>query len=310
MAGTIRERDLDALMARLSCGDRSAFDPLYEALRPRAVRLARQKLDEASAGDVAQAALLNVFARASEFSAGRPCLPWFYAIVANEIQARRRRDGRLVLDERPPEPADDRNPEVQLLEREVERAMDLAVDALDVQSANAVRAMLGRTPIPEVAPATFRKRLSRAYACPTRGERRRVGRRQQSRPRARKGRRRGRGRHGAQERHPSIGWSRRREVRSCGAFPRRAARPGGGTRSAGPLRGGGFLDRGSSAPRLYHRGRRARRHRRRYVARALLCAPDVLVLDESFAALDPGTMRAALSCVFERAPALMVVAHP
>jgi DNA-directed RNA polymerase specialized sigma24 family protein len=161
-----RERDLDALMARLSCGDRSAFDPLYEALRPRAVRLARARLDEGSAADVAQAALLNVFARASEFTAGRPCLPWFYAIVANEIQARRRRDGPLVGGERPPDeqPAEGHDPEVQLMERELERAMEVAVDALDVQSANAVRAMLGREPMPDVAAATFRKRLSRAYA--------------------------------------------------------------------------------------------------------------------------------------------------
>ena len=161
-----REGDLDALMARLSCGDRSAFDPLYEALRPRAIRLARGQLGEAGAGDVAQAALLNVFARASEFTAGKPCLPWFYAIVANEIQARRRRDRQLVVGERSPDEqaADGSEPEVQLIERELERAVELAVDALDVQSANAVRAMLGQTPMPEIAPATFRKRLSRAYA--------------------------------------------------------------------------------------------------------------------------------------------------
>ena len=161
-----RERDLDALMARLSCGDRLAFDPLYEALRPRAVRLARARLDEGGAADVAQAALLNVFARASEFTAGRPCLPWFYAIVANEIQARRRRDGPLAGGERPPDeqPAEEHDPEVQFMERELERAMEVAVDALDVQSANAVRAMLGREPTPDVAAATFRKRLSRAYA--------------------------------------------------------------------------------------------------------------------------------------------------
>ena len=152
-------------MARLSRGDRSAFDPLYEALRPRALRLARARLDDVSAGDVAQAALLNVFARASEFTPGRPCLPWFYAIVANEIQARRRRDGRLVLGDEPAEngAADEPDPEAQVIQRELERALDLAVGALDDVSANAVRAMLGLTPMPEVAPATYRKRLSRAY---------------------------------------------------------------------------------------------------------------------------------------------------
>jgi RNA polymerase sigma-70 factor (ECF subfamily) len=153
-------------MARLACGDRAAFDPLYEALRPRAFRLARTRLDDASAADVVQAALVNVFARASEFTAGRPCLPWFYSIVANEIQARRRRDARLVLDERVPEnqTADQADPEAEMIDRELERALELAVDSLDVKAANAVRAMLGRAPMPDVAPATFRKRLSRAYA--------------------------------------------------------------------------------------------------------------------------------------------------
>lgn len=49
---------------------------------------------------------------------------------------------------------------------------------------------------------------------------------------------------------------------------------------------------------------------RLYMARALLQGGDVVVLDESFAALDPETLERALRCVIERAPALVVVAHP
>jgi ATP-binding cassette subfamily B protein len=47
-----------------------------------------------------------------------------------------------------------------------------------------------------------------------------------------------------------------------------------------------------------------------YMARALLQSADLLVLDESFAALDPATLRLSLSYVLERAPTLMVIAHP
>lgn len=47
-----------------------------------------------------------------------------------------------------------------------------------------------------------------------------------------------------------------------------------------------------------------------YIARALLQGADLLVLDESFGALDPHGLRQALECVRARAPALLVVAHP
>jgi hypothetical protein len=53
--------------------------------------------------------------------------------------------------------------ETQLAARELERALELALDSLDETSANAVAAMLGRIPRPTVRPETFRKRLSRAY---------------------------------------------------------------------------------------------------------------------------------------------------
>jgi ATP-binding cassette, subfamily B, bacterial len=47
-----------------------------------------------------------------------------------------------------------------------------------------------------------------------------------------------------------------------------------------------------------------------FMARALLQRADVMVLDESFAALDPETLERALGCVLRRAPALVVIAHP
>ncbi len=49
---------------------------------------------------------------------------------------------------------------------------------------------------------------------------------------------------------------------------------------------------------------------RLFLARALLQRADLLILDESFAALDPETMQQALTTVLRRAPALVVIAHP
>lgn len=47
-----------------------------------------------------------------------------------------------------------------------------------------------------------------------------------------------------------------------------------------------------------------------YIARTLLQRSKVVLLDESFAALDPQTMARALECVLRRAPTLVVIAHP
>lgn len=46
-----------------------------------------------------------------------------------------------------------------------------------------------------------------------------------------------------------------------------------------------------------------------FIARALLQDADLLVLDESFARVDPETVQTALRCVRRRAPTLMVIAH-
>jgi len=160
-----REAELDELMSRLARGDRAAFDPLYEILRPRALRLAQSRVSS-DAGDVAQSALLKVFSRASEFEPGRPCLPWFYAIVANEIHAVRRGTSRFMLDPTAGEDvlANSSDAEAELVAREMARAVELAIASLDEDAANTIGALLGRGPMPAVAPATFRKRISRAYA--------------------------------------------------------------------------------------------------------------------------------------------------
>lgn len=47
-----------------------------------------------------------------------------------------------------------------------------------------------------------------------------------------------------------------------------------------------------------------------FLARALLQKADVVLLDESFAALDPATLQTALECARRRARTLVVVAHP
>ena len=47
-----------------------------------------------------------------------------------------------------------------------------------------------------------------------------------------------------------------------------------------------------------------------YIARAILQNAPLVILDESFAALDPETLETCLNCVLRRAPSLMVIAHP
>jgi DNA-directed RNA polymerase specialized sigma24 family protein len=105
------------------------------------------------------------FSRASEFTPGRPCLPWFYAIVANEIQTERRRRSHLADDGVPQNHAlDADDADTQLVARELERALDLATEELDEDGAQAINAVLGRAPLPYLSAATFRNRVSRAYA--------------------------------------------------------------------------------------------------------------------------------------------------
>jgi len=49
---------------------------------------------------------------------------------------------------------------------------------------------------------------------------------------------------------------------------------------------------------------------RLYIARTLLQGTELVILDESFASLDPETMGVAVRCVLKHAPSVVVVSHP
>jgi ATP-binding cassette, subfamily B, bacterial len=49
---------------------------------------------------------------------------------------------------------------------------------------------------------------------------------------------------------------------------------------------------------------------RLYIARAILQDADLVILDESFGALDPESLQVTMQCVLKRVPTLLVIAHP
>jgi RNA polymerase sigma factor (sigma-70 family) len=162
------EAELDDLMDRLADGDRSAFTPLFEALYPRALAVARRRLDDAHAEDAAQRTMTAIFARAVEFTPGRPVLPWFYAIAANETHAVARKVRITESREAPASaaslvPADD-DPERALSLAEMRALLREALATLDPLSAAAIEGQLADIPSDGPRSPAVRKRLSRAYA--------------------------------------------------------------------------------------------------------------------------------------------------
>jgi len=163
------EAELNGLMDRLADGDRSAFTPLFQALYPRALTVARRRLDdEAHAEDAAQRTMTAVFARAVEFTPGRPVLPWFYAIAANETHAVARKVRLAAFREAPAAaaavvPAED-DPEGALSLAEMRALLREAVAALDPLSAAAIEGQLAEDASDGPRSPAMRKRVSRAYA--------------------------------------------------------------------------------------------------------------------------------------------------
>jgi DNA-directed RNA polymerase specialized sigma24 family protein len=117
--------ELRRLMVRLADGDRAAFRPAFALLWPRLRAFAARCVAAADAEDVAQAALLRVFSRASEYDAERDALAWALGIAAWECRTLRRRRQRRREDHvAPPDPPDPGEPDLRL-EARAGRAYEL-----------------------------------------------------------------------------------------------------------------------------------------------------------------------------------------
>ena len=156
------QRDLTALAS----GDRGAFDPVFRRLWPLLRGFAGRCLPAAEAEDVAQAALMRVFSRASEFDPRRDALSWALGVAAWEIrtagtQARRRREDPEELR---PEPADRApTPETLAIASDAREALKRALVELSPADAATLIAY-ARGERPNLPQATFRKRVERALA--------------------------------------------------------------------------------------------------------------------------------------------------
>lgn len=160
-----RER-LRSQMAELADGNREAFDGVYARAWPLVRGFVARHLRPAEAEDVAQEALLSVFARASEFDRDRDALAWILGIAAWQIRtartrARRRREESLNENALAETPGAEPTPEETAARRERDRSIEEALAALSPADAETLRAYMRDEPT-GLPPATFRKRVQRA----------------------------------------------------------------------------------------------------------------------------------------------------
>ena len=156
---------LRARMTELADGDRAAFDQVYERVWPLVRGFVGRHLRSAEAEDVAQEALLRVFARASEFDRDRDALAWILGIAAWQIRTHRTRERRRREESLDEETHDrraiDPSPEEAAARRERDLLVGQALAALGPSDAATLQSYMANER-PAIAPATFRKRVQRA----------------------------------------------------------------------------------------------------------------------------------------------------
>ena len=157
--------DLNALMARLADGDRTAFTPVFRALWPKVYRLCQHLLSSsADAEDAAQQAMEKILSRASEYDVSRPAQPWALGIAGWECRTLRKRQARRreLSDEAAPDLQDARpGADDALVERDLVAG---AMAALGTLSPNDQETLLATyfDRATRVGGSTLRKRRERA----------------------------------------------------------------------------------------------------------------------------------------------------
>ena len=161
-------KELCRLLARAADGERDALDPLYAVAWPAVRGFCRRLVAEADVDDAAQEALVRAFERVSSFDPDRDGLTWLLTIAAWECRTSRRRASRRREVEPPAASLVDPGfgPDERLERRELLAA---AAEVLGTMSPDDAATLVAawtddRAARAALAPATFRKRLSRALA--------------------------------------------------------------------------------------------------------------------------------------------------
>jgi RNA polymerase sigma-70 factor (ECF subfamily) len=155
-------RELSAALARLAAGDRSAFDGVFTALWPVLRGFGGRLLAHpADAEDAAQSALIKVFAQASRYDTQRDGLSWALAITAWECRTTRTRVGRRREDPLSV-PLLSGDVAESVLAADLRAAVRELADDLRPEDAETLAILFDDSPRPDLAPATFRKRVQRA----------------------------------------------------------------------------------------------------------------------------------------------------
>lgn len=156
--------ELRRLMERLAGGDRGAFGPVFALLWPQ-LRAFAVRCAGPDGEDAAQAALLKVFARASDYDPARDPLPWALGLAAWECRTLRRKRERRREEPAAAQPelvAAAPSPEEAAIERDLREAAEEVLGTLrplDIDTIVAIGS--GRR---SVEGATFRKRVERALS--------------------------------------------------------------------------------------------------------------------------------------------------
>ncbi len=157
-------RRLSETMARLADGDRDAFAEVYASVRPPVLALARRLVASEAVEDAAQLALIDVFENAHAFDPSRDALTWVLGITAYKCRTLEKKRVRRRIAGAPDDhaPADGPDPERVAERAELLRIVHDVLGDLSSQDAEAILASAGLVERPDIAGATFRKRLERA----------------------------------------------------------------------------------------------------------------------------------------------------
>jgi RNA polymerase sigma factor (sigma-70 family) len=134
---------IHALFVRFADGERAAFDPLFAALWPILRAFVARSLPESEVEDVAQEAVVKVFARIEQYDDRRDGLAWALTIASFEVLSARKRIARRREAAIEPEVmSSSTSPEMEASHRELLEALERYLGHIDEIDRVAIEAEL------------------------------------------------------------------------------------------------------------------------------------------------------------------------